>query len=93
MPAQGYGNGPVDLAITAAKSNDKRRDSENESQEKSSIVNSTPQECGMFRHPGDDAQKQTFSESLLLLGNLEYLLAQWTTLDKHEIQRGEEVTF
>ncbi|KAJ5199914.1 hypothetical protein N7472_005118 [Penicillium cf. griseofulvum] len=43
----------------------------------------------------DDAQKQTSSESLLLLlpGNLEDLLAMWTTLDKNEIQRGKVLTF
>lgn len=103
MPPQGYsfpgsrfggggGYKQADFAATAAKSSEEEHDIENESQEKSSILNPASQESGMFGRRGDDAQEQIFSD-VLLPRDLEDLLAQWTTLDKHEIQRGRVSAF
>lgn len=41
-----------------------------------------------FDQQDGDFQKPAVSRNLSLPGNLEDLLAQWTTLDKQEIQRG-----
>lgn len=47
-----------------------------------------PEESTSVGRGGDDAQEQTLSD-LSLPDNLEDLLAQWTTLDKQEIQRSQ----
>lgn len=82
-----------DSASTAAKSNDEERESEDGPQERPSILSTAPQESMTFWMRGGDAQKQTFSEGLSLPGNLEDLLAQWTTLNKQELQRGHVSAF
>lgn len=77
---------------TAVNQNSEERDSENESQKKLSALSTTPQTIPqrneMSGSPGDDAQKTTF-ETFLVPGNLEDLLAQWTTLSQPEIQHGK----
>lgn len=47
-----------------------------------------PEKSTVVGRGGNDAQGQTLSD-LSLPDNLEDLLAQWTTLDKQEIQRGQ----
>lgn len=47
-----------------------------------------PKEGGSFEHGGDDTQERFCDEGFLVPVNLEDLLAQWTTLDKHDINCG-----
>jgi hypothetical protein len=82
-----------DSASTAGNSNDEERESENGPQERQSTLSISPQESMMLGMRGDDAQKPTFSEGLSLPDNLEDLLAQWTTLDKQELQCGHVSAF
>lgn len=69
-----------DTPGTVGRSSDQKRESEDKL--KVTVVG----------RGGDDAQEQTISD-LSLPGNLEDLLAQWTTLDKQEIQRGQIEAF
>ncbi|KXG47366.1 uncharacterized protein PGRI_012360 [Penicillium griseofulvum] len=90
----------VNADDTVTKKNDEGRDSNNESQEIPPILTASPQESGIFGHrvddcddDGDDIHQETFSENFLLPGNLEDLLAKWTTLDGSEILRGKLMAF
>jgi hypothetical protein len=76
-------------ACTTFNSSDNGRASENESSERLPIHNTAPQESAMFGRRGDDKYEQNCFEDLLLPSNVEELLAQWTTLNKQEIQRGQ----
>ncbi|KAJ6092211.1 hypothetical protein N7467_004180 [Penicillium canescens] len=74
---------------TTSNSSDDERASGNESPERLPILDTPPQESAMFGLRGDDIYKQNCFEDLFLPDNVEELLAQWTTLNKQEIQRGQ----
>jgi hypothetical protein len=76
-------------ACTTSNSSDDECASGNESPDRLPILDTPPQESAMFGLRGDDIYKQNCSEDFLLPGNVEELLAQWTTLSEQEIQRGQ----
>jgi hypothetical protein len=68
--------------------NDERSVFENSLQETPSVLRAETVKSELSGECGDDTQRKPIFEGLSLPGNLEDLLARWTTLDKQEIQHG-----
>lgn len=79
----------VELKRLPFSDNDEGSVSENSLQERPFLLSAKPEESELFGECGDDTQREPVFEGLSLPGNLEDLLARWTTLDKREIRRGQ----